>query len=573
MRVKPSSFTVATLLIAGAFAGTVLLPHIFQRIDPVHPFQGVEIMPTDSEIHYAARVREIYDGFWTGNTYYSAPKDTLYLQPPLPEAIPAFIARMLGVDPVMVFIWWKAVCAFVLFLVMTGCFGALSGRRTESLIAVTILLFAGALLGAPWDLPKYIAGSSFFEPLRFARPINPLWTCSWFFGAIWFLARWTLRRSARMLVGVVLCTTVLVYSYVYAWTYLAAVFGFLGLWMLWKRDYMRVGGLILCGLAIGVLSLPYLLHVTQTMRDPLYALSSVRLGMVPVRTPIVGVWMIVFVGVVVLSFRQWRTTAPLIASLALGGILALNQQVITGHFIVPHHYHWYFFQPLAATLFMAMTLQIASDYGLQRRHAKTIASHCLVLGAIAFGILHQYRAYQGIASYWGEQQVLAPVLHFIDQEYRPGTSLYSQDIDILDLAPIYTSADVYDATNAVNYLVSPERVRDVHFFDLWVNGVSAEEAAEEFFTTRRSMLSNRLYAIYYRELLGGYDKIPDAVVAEQVEAYRTYLTFPDAEKISRYPLTAVVTTPTDSDTAAMRSVLRGGKKLFEANGYAVIELQ
>ena len=60
------------------------------------------------------------------------------------------------------------------------------------------LLFAGALLGAPWDIGKYLFGSAdFIEPLRYVRPVNPLWTGCWFFADVWLVALWTKRLATR----------------------------------------------------------------------------------------------------------------------------------------------------------------------------------------------------------------------------------------------------------------------------------------------------------------------------------------------------------------------------------------
>jgi hypothetical protein len=97
-------FECIVILIAAVFAVVTVLPHILQRTDTRFAFRGVEIMPADAEIHYAARMREIYDGYWqTGGVFYAGFKHQPFLQPPFPEAVPALLAKFSGFNPVLVF--------------------------------------------------------------------------------------------------------------------------------------------------------------------------------------------------------------------------------------------------------------------------------------------------------------------------------------------------------------------------------------------------------------------------------------------------------------------------------------
>lgn len=574
MTLRFSPWALSCAALALLFAVAVLWLHLLQRTDRQYPFQGIEMMATDAEGHYAARTREVYDGFFaTGNVFYSSPKNQPYLQPPLPEMVPAFLARLLHAEPVSVFILWKAVCAVVLFWMMAGCMRALTGRPWESLIAVSALLFAGALLGAPWDIVRYIVGTNdFMEPLRYSRPINPLWTDCWFFAAVWLLALWTKRCSSSLIIAVALVTVVMVYSYVYAWTYIGASLLFLSLWHLKNRDWLRIRDLTLYALIVGLLGLPYFLHVAATTHHPLYAESAIRIGLVPLRQPVFGVWMFLFLALAAVAAWRRNICWPLMLSLALGGLLALNQQLITGQSIVPHHYYWYFLHPLASMLMLTFFFEMAGGTVLRSQRVRAAVGSVVVLCAVAFGFLHQYRAYQSSRAFFGSLQPLAPLLREVDRILRPGQVVFSPQRIVMDLVPIYSSADVYAATNANNYLAPLKRARDVYFFHLWLQGLTPEQATREFFTTRRSELSSWLYAIYYRELLGSYRSIPDDVVAENVTLYARYAALSTKQKLALYPLDFLVTTPSDRQTPQMKLLLAKGQPVFSANGYSLLKL-
>ncbi len=143
-------YHLSAFLLALLFAAAVLLPHVLQRFDTEYPFRGMEIMGTDAENYYAARVRDIADGFPSlGNAYYADLKDTPSVQPPLPEWIIATISRILHLDPVFGFVFCKGLFAFLLTIAMIGAFASMTGMPWLSLVAVSVLLFANALLNAP----------------------------------------------------------------------------------------------------------------------------------------------------------------------------------------------------------------------------------------------------------------------------------------------------------------------------------------------------------------------------------------------------------------------------------------
>ncbi|MEQ1849571.1 MAG: hypothetical protein ABL890_03205 [Candidatus Peribacteraceae bacterium] len=541
---------------------------MLQRLDTTYPYQGVDIMATDAEIHYAARMREIYDGFWkTGNTFYSSPKDQPYMHPPFAEMIPAYIARVTGLHPASAFALFAGLCGAALFVAVLSALKSLTGRKWESLLAVCTLFFAGPLLGAPWDLFTIIEGVGFYEPLRFTRPINPLWTASWFFACISITANWIRMPRGWHMPALIACITVLVYSYVYAWSYIAATLGLLTLYFAYRGSWSRVLTLLLSAVIIGVLSIPYLLNLVEVLQHPLYPESSMRMGLHHSREPVVGVWMLVALGLCLASSRLWKSNASLIICLLLGGIIAINQHVITGSHIVAHHYHWYFFHPIASLLFLVAILQMSSAFAPQR--FIRIVGITVPIVVIVFGLRYQTLAYASVRDHWGRYQSLAPVLTELSVLTKTGDVVFSADVNVMDLVPIYTSADVYYSTNANNYLVPDTHARMTYFFQLWTQGVTAVEAKDTFFSTRRAELSSAVHAIYYREVLGSYAAISDQEVSEHLDAYRSFLSLSEEEKLQLQPISFVVFTPYDQRSRAMNTLRARAEIVFEDSGFEI----
>ncbi len=192
-----------------------------------------------------------------------------------------------------------------------------------------------------------------------------------------------------------------------------------------------------------------------------------------------------------------------------------------------------------------------------------------MLGCTAFAGFQQYVAYHAVSDMWGRLQDVEPVLEYAIKNLRAGQVVYAQDVNVLNLVPIYGSVDVYTSTNANLTLASDERSRFTYFFDLWLQGVTPESALRELPTIRRWMLSSRIHAIYYREAADDFAAIPDDEVSRHIEAYRTFYALSLQEKVTRYPITAVITTPGDPDTRAWLTFLECSKEVFAKNGYAL----
>lgn len=560
-------FFVLSALVLVLFCIAVISPHILQRIDTNHDFLGIEAMLADAEPYYSTRIREIVDGHWTvSSAYYGDQKDQLFVQPNGPEIIPSIMAMVLPIRVTTVIIVWKVLCAALLFVSMLSFLILLTKKRWESLLVVSTLLFAGAVLGAPWDLLSYIVhDGSFTEPIRYARLTNPLFSGTLFFTACWALASWFRTRS-RITLGVLgfLCI-ILVYSYVYAWSYLAASMGLLVLWLLYQKDYAAARDLIVMGLIVGIAAIPYVLHLLRLFDDPLFYETSLRWGKVPERDIFVGAWTLVFGASVIMTKRVWTDYFPLALCLFLGGLIALHQQWITGSSMVPHHYHWYFFQPLGALLALSLILHFF------RVHDARVLS-LLLIPVILFGFRHQYLAYASQAESWGALQPLAPLFEELDAISAPDEVVYSTHPKVLELVTVYTDLNVYRAENSNNFLASDDRARDVYFFDLWIQDVSPKEAAATFPTSRRAELSSALHAIYYRELLGTYDAIPDEEVAENVRLYREFYQKPDAEKVQMYPIDYLILTENDAESEGLRYLREHSEEVRAYDGFMLRRL-
>ncbi|MFA5750554.1 MAG: hypothetical protein WC895_05085, partial [Candidatus Shapirobacteria bacterium] len=321
--------------------------------------------------------------------------------------------------------------------------------------------------------------------------------------------------------------------------------------------------------------LPYAWNLWQVVHHPFYAETAMRLGVIDRRYAVVGIAVIAF-ALLPLIFRKrlgpmvWPVTALVLAS-----IIALNQQLVTGKALVPSHYHWYFVKPLSAILGTILIGSWISDRWtpvIARRIRFSIIACVMIIPFIVSGVLFQYRSYQRVLPYWRTEQKTVGAIRYLRNHAHPGDVVYAEG-DIRDLIPIYTSADMAIAMHANEFLSSDERSEDMYFFDLWMKGVTPEEASNTFPTTRRAELSGRIHGIYYREASGAYANIPDAQVADAIREYAAFVPNAPENILKKYPMKFVVIAHDDPQTSALADIRSRSDVRFADDAFEVREMR
>jgi len=570
----PKSFLFALCAVALVFSITSVLPHILQRFDDKYPFQGIEITFHDAEGHYTARVKEVYDGHrMVSNVASAFPKDQAFLVPPLPELVIAGIGKLFSLDAPRALLFSKFYLAFALVICMTGFLCSLTKRPWESLLAVVALLFVGALLGSPWDIKKWIfLEFQSFPPLRFTRPTSPLWHDSFFFGVMLFLSSWvTHRRRYKMVLASVL-TSILLYSSVFAWTYIGTIMIALFVWYLYKRDRSRIEDMLLFGGIFLALGIPYFLNVWEAMQHPGYLDTVRRLGFVPRRLPMFSAWLSLFLLFSFFAKKILPTALPFVAALSIGGVMALNEHIFSGKYIMNHHYHWYFTGPIAQLFCVAFVLVLFKRYVPLTASLKKWGVVALLVLGVSFGVRQQTLAYLSHRESTGEEQRFAPLVQFLNERTQKGdVVLIAGKDDPHWLLLSYTFLEL-TGTKGTSYLQTDEQLRDSLFLDLWVGGLTPSDAETRFFSDLRTYFSRGLHGLYYRELLGKDGYIPDEELRELVLSYKRYYQLPLEEKMRKHALRYVLILPDAENTISLQSLRQEGVAIYEEGGYTVIRL-
>lgn len=574
------------ILTAVGFGSLCILPHIWQRLDRTYPFQGIEIMGTDQEQYYAARIREVQDGFWgLGSVYYSDLKDQPYVQPPLPEWVQGGLGILLGLDAARTVVFSKFFFGALLFVFMTLFCLRLSGRKWWSLLAVSAVLLAGFVFSDPTLLPRVLRGVfTDAQFLRFSRLTNPQFSSTLFFAALFFLIGWARTGSRRDLIITGVLTGLSFYAYPYTWTYLGAMLLVLLIMYAWQRERLRVYQLLILAAITAVVAIPYLLNQMAVMQHPLFEDVKTRFILLRTHDPVIGLYMLALLIVGLFFARRVSDKPEVVTSLALAGVLSMNQQVLTGLQLMVHHYHWFYVHPLAVMLLLLFLGPLLIEpilkwilpskmvSGVEPWNGRAAAVALCLVFFVVLGTLFQRESYYNQRVFWGSLQKAAGIFEYFGENGNAGDVVYSPGFEV-ELLPVYTSVDVYNGGN-VMCLCPEKRNLTAFFFEKWLQGLTPERAREEFPTSRRFELSSRWRGTYYREVCGNYECIPDAVVEEGIVAYEEYIAFSTSKKLALYPLHYLLFRRDEiPDARSMQEVIVQSTSVYEDETYIVWKLR
>lgn len=526
----------------------VALPQIYFRIDHKDDgiYQGIELLP-DSP--WSARAREVQDGHpLFGNIYNKEGKDNPYLFQPLGSIVVGYMGEMFSLDINNTLLLSRLVLTPIVFLLIYAFVFLISRDKFAGLCSASLLLLADGIMSY-YGLSHILQGISPENFLRIARPVNPAMIYVLFFGFLvtfWLFYKrrgWGYGAVSAVLLGLNF------YNYFYTWTYLYAFGALLVLFFLVQRNWkeaVRIGSVFVGALLVGV---PYLINLYQVTLHPAYEEVGARFGLLISHAPLF-VGFVVMVGVVVylLGFpRKDRETYLFGLALTLTPFITMNQQLLTGKVLQTSHYHWFFHKPMAVIFVLVVVFHVLSKNKLSS-YTRLLLALVTVTMSLAVGLFIQVDSYYNGDRDGGmvaiERQKYGPVMRWLGENAERDAVVFGNDT-VSHMTVIYTPLNVFyhRALPFASLSATYARQLDTMFSFFRLRGIENPDAREVFFKERKTV-SIEMYGIYYRELNGTYESIPDNQVEEVLAHYEEALKTPAPEWLEnvwrKYGVTYVV---------------------------------
>lgn len=537
MSVLPNCITVleklhkehwAMLFLALLVASIVALPQVYFRFDPATEglYQGIENFP-DSP--WSPRVREVQDGHpLLGSPYYKEGKDDPYLFQPFGTMVWGYLGKLFSLDINNTFLFSRFVLTFVASILIYSFVFLVSRNKLAALTSMVVILLADSVVSYSGML-KFLHGISPEDYLSIGKPVNNTMIYIPFFGflvsMLLYYRTWFWRYG--ILSGVLLGINF--YNYFYTWTFLYAFLGVLFTFLLMQKKWSEAGRVTAVGIGGVIVAIPYLLNLYQATMHPLYEVVSMRFGIVLSHAPhFVGVTVLAALFIFVVGFpRSDRKTYFFGLALLLAPFITMNQQLITGKVMQASHYHWYFHKPLALifvsiVLFRLFSLELFAPY-------RRVCALALITFCVGVGLFIQIDSYHNsVVDGRGvliERQKYGPIVDWLSQNAERDAVVFGNN-EVSHLTVLYTPLDVFYHRSAyAAFSATEERLHDMLFTFYRLEGVS-HDTVREVFTRERGHISANLYGVYYRDLFGSEEAIPDAIIEDMIVQYRETLSTP-----------------------------------------------
>lgn len=458
------------LILASAAALTILvsLPVLLFPVMAGEEYRGISIAHFGTDEHYyLTRGKEILEGHGLGNIILREGKDAKEPQFTYVEYALLLPLRALGVAPhvdvVTLYNVFTALGVFILILLIY--FFALE-LKDDRLFAVLSALF---VVGGYSIIYNKTIGSP--ELNIYGRAIFPYISSIVFF----IFARLTLKSlrspNGKDAFFAGLSFGALFYVFFYAWSFALALLGSLIVVYLIKKEFFQVKKLTviaLVGLALGAFNLIHLLlfYAGEQGRQLAFFLWAAAS-----RTPILS--KISLAMIVVLAVYAYRrrgdSRLPVIIGFILAGLVALNQQIITGRVVQYGHYYWFFVVPFSIVLGWYMVWGM-----LPSERSRRLCFAAVLLIVFINSVVGQYRMTVLLQETKIDEQRYQPIIEKLANDQRPGVVLAPDGARGL-LVTIYTPHDLLWNTTALVYNTSVERIEEMLIWYLYLTPESRFE--------------------------------------------------------------------------------------------------
>lgn len=500
-------YAIFTALFIGLLC---IAPQIFFIAHLGAAYRGIPYMQTANEEDYLGFMKDVEGGhLLSASSQFFEYKNSYPTIPPI-FAIPyVVVSKLFHISLASTLTVGKFFLPAILFFLVYLLIYRLSGEPDD--VRGKINAIAGGLLVVlGFDLQDYRTVWNFLRgqgalgyAIIWTRPMNPISGAVLIF--TFLLCLWSLISQRRLYVIVLaaIALALMMSSYFFSWSASLAVMGVVGLLAFLRAKKELIKSMLgVLGLAL-LFSSPYWFMVWKASQLPWAAEAAARTGLLSSHAPHFNKFIIaaltVFLAISYLVFyikkniksvkeiQEWWWFC---AAMLLGGLLAYNQQVITGKEIWYYHYVFYTIPFGYITLVVLLWNFIKPMYP---RAWLALAS--MVVAVTVFSGISVQISSGALFPYYANLQKYAGAFNFLEKTApKDCVVLADEDADALNnLINDFTHCDSYFSTQ--RFLVAPiDRFYHNYMTLLRFRGVKAEEIDDYL----KRNLSEAQGALYYQ---------------------------------------------------------------------------
>ena len=530
-----NTLSVTIAILVGFIFG---LPHL---LIPIFLGSGVSYTPLvagldnvcgithDEALFYGAQIKKIFDGkpFFADVDLYeyrnvSNPFSTF------PYFVFGNIAKLLG-SVQRLFILADFILPPLIFYSIYLLLLSLTGEMVVSVFGSIFLIFGPDIFRAISAVLKTYSGYSYAfwnfplnNPFSFSRFISPEFNLPILFFSLYFIYQGIKKYSYfySAISGIFL--GLLFHSYLYFWTfYLSGSLALLFLYV-FKKDFKRVKIILLAVMIGAIISIPYFLKQIEFNKfinhnDILLRFGLVRGSFVEWYHTIEG-----FVALLILIIFCKKRDEGFYFLLAFmfGGIMCLNQQILTGKTIQNHHWYFLTIQPwfvFILSYLLSSVVKKSERQNLLKRLNISLILKVLIIFLLFSGLIKQTvyaeRTYNTYSLTEEEKALFA----WLKEKSKTDDVVLSLNRRLDDLIPVYTKNFVFLPNGVLTFASDKEIIeRLIIAFKLY--GVKEEYLKENL--PRDEWGFHLFHTKYAQVFYGKREVFPKEVLSDILAKYR-----------------------------------------------------
>jgi hypothetical protein len=329
---------IFVVLILSTIIGAIYIyPDIRFILEAGKEYKGIGLTGTSEELLYLSRLNGIYKGSYDlSDIYIFEHQNDPWFRPFIGEFIVGNIGKILKVNIVTLDILMSAILNIILSI-LTFIFSCQLTKSVRlSIICSFAIMFGYNVFTADSSILKEIFTLNYSKPLWFLRPLSPQFYYIPFLISLINTNR-AINPSAKKrdiaIAGMIL--GLLFYCNVYYWTFIYAGLGVLfSVFLLIKERSAALNIIYIYAISI-IVAIPYLVSVIKVINHPAYKhLQETYMMFNSHKVFFYTPYIIpaIFISIVLFIFEH--KSRFFIASFLIGGIICLNQQIITGKTIL-----------------------------------------------------------------------------------------------------------------------------------------------------------------------------------------------------------------------------------------------
>lgn len=464
-------------------------------------YHGITMTATNDELKYLGSINAFYKG---KNFTLSGFDNYEHRGQPwtfgfFPGVFLGTIGKLLRISVVNLDILMSFILPAVLFvLVFSLTFRFCESMSLSLLSSASVLLGYDIFTGRP-SLLKSIFNVNYPKPLLFLRPISPQFNHILLILSLLLIYKSLNSEKKSFLWISSLALGLLFYSFMYSWTFIYAGLLVLVIIFMIKKEFVRIRKIIFIFLVSFVISIPYWINCWRLIHLSDYHYLEYLNKIIYTHKPITPLFHILLTSFILLSYFRKKIdfTFWYITSFLIGGLICLNQQIISGKILYPGHWLGYSNKTFLIIALFASFKNFKESYFINKITNITIIRRSIICLSLSFLFIlafnQQANFYEKNKNFYFQKQSLSPVFSWLRQNTGGNDVILTDPFNYpRGRFPEYDDVLVYSNNFAflpvsAGTVRSKEELEDRFIISLVLFSYSAGEA-QEFFEYNNGVL-------------------------------------------------------------------------------------